>query len=419
MVHKRLQLRTMTQNFTLGRCWTRIHCGAWLLTTALALQACGGGGGGSTTPTPPAAEPQDPIVVTLGPGEFKAATRLQSFSTADIGQAIVASAGALPEAAPRYAVTSYRLDYLTVGNNGQQVLASALVNVPTKAAGASSPVLALQHGTTARDAEAPTNEVSASQVSVVLASQGYIVLAPDYVGYGTSKGLEHPYLLAAPSASVVLDMLTAAKYWRQTTGLSDNRQLFLAGYSEGGYVSMAAARVLASGASPHAKNLQMVVSGGGPYNVTATLDALLQRVREENALLGALINPGFLKLLGAGPRASVRNALLNELLGPGADVTFESTLIDRYLADDAAAINRDSNVYDWKPAVPTLLFHGRDDQTVTYRSASTTLQAMQARGAGSLVQLTDCAVHPAGHLECVPPFWKFVVAQLAGVARDL
>lgn len=49
----------------------------------------------------------------------------------------------------------------------------------------------------------------------------------------------HPYLLAAPSAAAVIDLLTAAKYWRQTQRILDNKQLFLAGYSEGAYVSMA------------------------------------------------------------------------------------------------------------------------------------------------------------------------------------
>ena len=63
------------------------------------------------------------------------------------------------------------------------------------------------------------------------------------------------------------------------------------------------------------------MTDGGPYNVTATMDALLQRVREENAL-GALINPGFLKLLKEAERAKVRNALLDQLLGSGADVGF-------------------------------------------------------------------------------------------------
>lgn len=150
------------------------------------LASCGGGSGGESAPV--ITEPEDPIVITVGPGEFKAITPLKEFPTADVAKAIVDSTGSLPAIIPRYAVKSYRLDYLTLGGDGKQVLASALVSVPIKPAGATSPVLALQHGTTSRDAEAPSNEVAASKVPVVLASSGYIVLAPDYVGYGSSKG---------------------------------------------------------------------------------------------------------------------------------------------------------------------------------------------------------------------------------------
>lgn len=387
----------------------------WLV---FALSACSGGGGGADgsggTTIPP-----DPIVITVGPGEFKTATALKEIPAAEISRAIGDSSGNLPPLTARYAVKAYRLDYLTLDGEGKPVLASALVNVPVKPLGAASPVLALQHGTIAHDAEAPSNRTVASEVSMVFASAGYIVLAPDYVGYGSSKGRLHPYLLAAPSASVVVDLLTAAKYWRQTTGVPDNRQLFLAGYSEGAYVTMAAARSLAGGASPHAKNLSLVVTGAGPYNVTVTLDALLQRVRDENAIVGALINPGFLRFLTGAARDAVRNALLQDMLGSDSDVTFQPTLIDNYLADNMVAIDAQSNVYDWKPGVSTALFHGRADRTVAYKSSSGTLQAMQTRGAGSLVNLTDCQRSPSDHLECVPPFWQFVVNQLAAVAHDL
>ena len=397
------------------------------------LWACGGSGGGvasvpSLPPPTVIASPIEPVVVTVGPGEFKSANLLKTFSIGEIGKAVLDSAGALPPVVPKYAVKSYKFEYLTLDGDGRQVLASALVNVPVKPtipgvlgsfAAAPSPVLALQHGTTSRDTEAPTNAVRAAEISVVMASLGYQVLAPDYVGFGSSKGKEHPYLLAAPSASVVLDMLTATKYWRQSTQQADNGQLFLAGYSEGGYTSLAASRALASGTSPHAKNLVAVVAGGGPYQVYIAIDEILKRIRDKNALLGALVNPGFLRLMGDSVRASVRNALLDELLGSGADVTFHPALIDNYLADNIQAMESQSNVHDWKPTVPIRFLHGKDDQTVSFKSATATLIAMQNRGAASQVSLTECQRQPATHLDCVPPFWLFMVAELGALAKDL
>ena len=94
-------------------------------------------------------------------------------------------------------------------------------------------------------------------------------------------------------------------------------------------------------------------------------------------------------------------------------------MIDSYLADNVAGMELQSNVHDWKPTIPIRFFHGRDDQTVSYKSATATLLAMQNRGANSQVSLTDCKRQPASHLDCVPPFWQFVVTELGAVARDL
>jgi len=363
--------------------------------------------------------PQDPIITTMGPGELKSATLLKEFSLEALTAAVREQGSAWSAVVPKYGVTSYRLEYLTVDGRGQPVLASALVNVPQKAIGAGSPVLAYQHGTITKDAEAPTNNAVASEVSVLLASRGYIVLAPDYVGYGVSKGQSHPYLLSAPSASVVTDLLTAAKYWRQTRGVRDNRQLFMVGYSEGGYVTMAAARSMESAGGVHRQDLVATIGGGGPYHVGITLDELLKRVRSQNALLGAFINPGFLRFMGAGIRASVRNEMERQLLGSDADVVFDMTFLDNFLADDNGAIERQSNVHDWKPGKPFKLFHGRDDELVSYLSSSATLQAMQARGAGDLVTLTDCTSQPASHRGCVAGYFAYTLTVLEALSKDL
>ena len=388
------------------------------LALAASLAACGGGGNDDTVTdgggTPPV-RPADPE----GAGQLQAATLLGTVAAADIAAALTSEESLAQDVVPRYAVTSYRLEYLTTDADGKAVRASGLVSVPQKAPGAKSPVLSYQHGTLFRDAEAPSNNAVASEVAVVLASLGYIVLAPDYVGFGASKGTPHPYLLAAPSAAATVDFLTAARAWRGQANVADNGQLFLTGYSEGGYVTMAAHRALQTSGSSHLQQLRMVVPGAGPYNVQATMDSLVDLVRDEQPVIGALINPGFLRYLGGSVQREVRRLLLRALMPGDADVVYDARFIDRFLDDDVPYIAEFSSVHDWKPNLPVRLYHGQDDRTVPYASSASTLQAMQQRGAGDLVSLTDCRAQPAGHMQCVPPFITFMLGQLAPVAQDL
>ena len=388
------------------------------LALAASLAACGGGGNDDTVTdgggTPPV-RPADPE----GAGQLQAATLLGTVAAADIAAALTSEESLAQDVVPRYAVTSYRLEYLTTDADGKAVRASGLVSVPQKAPGAKSPVLSYQHGTLFRDAEAPSNNAVASEVAVVLASLGYIVLAPDYVGFGASKGTPHPYLLAAPSAAATVDFLTAARTWRGQANVADNGQLFLTGYSEGGYVTLAAHRALQTSGSSHLQQLRMVVPGAGPYNVQATMDSLVDLVRDEQPVIGALINPGFLRYLGGSVQREVRRLLLRALMPGDADVVYDARFIDRFLDDDVPYIAEFSSVHDWKPNLPVRLYHGQDDRTVPYASSASTLQAMQQRGAGDLVSLTDCRAQPAGHMQCVPPFITFMLGQLAPVAQDL
>ncbi len=391
---------------------------ALMAVLAAVLVACGGGGNSD-----PASDNSPPVVVpptAERAGRLESSAALGTIAASDIAAALSSKESLAQDVVPRFGVTSYRLEYLTTGADGQEVRASGLVSVPQKPAGAKSPVLSYQHGTLFRDAEAPSNNAVASEVAVVLASLGYIVLAPDYVGFGASRGTPHPYLLSAPSAAATVDFLTAARTWRGQAGVADNGQLFLTGYSEGGYVTMAAHRALQAANSPHLQQLRMVVPGAGPYNVQTTMDGLVRLVRDEQPLVGALINPGFLRYLGGSVQREVRRLLLRALIPGDADVAYDTRFIDRFLADDVRALDEISSVYDYRPGVPVRLYHGRDDRTVPYASSVSTERAMLQRGAGDLVSLTDCRAEPvAGHLECVPPFITFMLGQLALVAQDL
>jgi len=351
------------------------------------------------------------------PGRLEGAATLNQIAASEIAQAIGVPGGKAPAITPRYDVTNHRLIYHTIDGLGRPIKASGLVSVPVKAPGTPSPVLSYQHGTLFDDARAPSNHAVASEVAVVMASLGYIVVAADYVGYGASRGAPHPYLLAEPSAAAVLDLLTAAQSWRHQAGIADNGQLFLTGYSEGGYVTLAAHRAMQTAGSPHLRHLVASVAGGGPYDVDVTVSEQLQRINARVPVIGTLFRPEILDLMGRPLRREARRLLVRRLVPAHADVKLQTSFLDHHFDGDHATIERLSNVHDWKPEAPVSLFHGRDDQTVPHASAVSALLAMRSRGAAR-VSLTSCPAVPSSHRNCVAPFLDFMLARFAALARD-
>lgn len=363
---------------------------------------------------PPAAA--EAITDPVGRGALVAAAELNRFAASEIEQAASATGRQAPAVAPRFDVVNHRLIYTTIDGQGRAVRASGLVSVPVKPPGVPSPVLSYQHGTLFSDAQAPSNHAVASEVAVLLASMGYIVVAADYVGYGVSRGMPHPYLLAEPSAAAVLDLLTAAQAWRRDAGIADNGQLFLAGYSEGGYVTLAAHRAMQAGDSPHRRQLVASVAGGGPYDVGLTVSEQLRAVRKRVPLIGPLFRPAILERMGRPLRREARRWLVRRLVPRHADVTLQPSFLDHHFDGDRAATERLSNVVDWTPEAPVRLFHGDDDRTVPLASAERALLAMRSRGAAP-VSLTHCPAVPSSHRNCVRPFFDFMLEQFEQLAR--
>lgn len=387
------------------------RCRALVLSGLPVLLLVAGCGGGASLDAPTTvAEP-------TGPGQLLAVTALGTITAAQVGQALAAAGADAPPVTPRYDIANYRVEYLTTDVDGKEIRVSGLLSLPLKPAGARSPVLSYQHATIFTDAEAPSRAIAPGEPPMVLASQGYLTVAADYVGYGVSRGTPHPYLLSKPSADAVIDLLTAARTLRLKNNVQSNGQLFLAGYSEGGYVTMAAHRALQAGSTPHRDELRLTVPGAGPYNLTETLDVLLRRVKDEY-ILGYLIDPGFLRYLGSTVRNEVRRLLIKQLIPDNSDIAFDTRFIDAFLADDRNRIELQSNVHDWLPALPIPLFHGREDQTVPFTASTTTVAAMTARGARGVV-LTECTHVPSGHKDCVPQYLRFLFEQLTPLARDL
>ncbi|MFN0074264.1 MAG: lipase family protein, partial [Chloroflexota bacterium] len=111
----------------------------------------------------------------------------------------------------------------------------------------------------------------------VFASYGYAVVVADYLGLGSSPGYQ-AYCHARSEATCVVDALRAGKSLCASNNVTLNAQLFLAGYSQGGHVTMAAHRELETF---HTNEFTVTASApcAGPYDLGGvTIESLLTRV---------------------------------------------------------------------------------------------------------------------------------------------
>ena len=118
---------------------------------------------------------------------------------------------------PKHDVKIYKIRYQTQ-DKGKLVDATGIVAFPDSAG--TFPVVSILHGTAPgfADACAPSTDETidgeATGTGVLLASFGYIIIAPDYIGLksmGEPSTEVHPYLIAEPTAISVLDMMRAAR----------------------------------------------------------------------------------------------------------------------------------------------------------------------------------------------------------------
>src|SRR5258708_1573044 len=180
--------------------------------------------------------------------------------------------------APLCDILFYHIQYETVGGANEATTASAVLMVPTGVGAnctGARPVVLYAHGTTTDRAYNMADLQNAETLSLaaLFASQGYIVVAPNYAGYDTSTLPYHPYLIADQQSKDMIDALTAARValpFASATLTKDNGQLFITGYSQGGYVAMATHRAMQAAGMTVTASAPM----SGPYALAAFVDAV-------------------------------------------------------------------------------------------------------------------------------------------------
>lgn len=107
--------------------------------------------------------------------------------------------------------------------------------------------------------------IEARNIALPLASSGFAVFMPDYIGFTNSSDKEHPYVYYPELFKSVLDGLRAAKKFITAEGHPDDKRVFLAGWSQGAGAAISAHKFIEE---QYANEFEVVASSGlaGPYN---------------------------------------------------------------------------------------------------------------------------------------------------------
>ncbi len=312
-------------------------------------------------------------------------------------------------------VRVYKITYKTKNVDQSKIIASGALLVPQSSH--TLPIISYQHGTLFDYNDAPSKYMTGLEtrgLATIFSSAGYIVSVPDYIGYGVSENLEHPYEHAKSLATASFDMLMAVKEFIKDNDIRISDKLFLTGYSEGGGATMALHKYI-----EEKSDLKVTLSApaAGAYNKTAFAREILKTGENLTFLPHFLwvihsynkfykLNRNWSNLVNQ-PYATTLNAVShpfnyrNAAVSKNPQELFTSALRNGILNEtDTQFLNvlADNDVYDWKPKAPVRLYYGTEDDYVFPVNSETAYNAMKARGANVTLIAYDGLNHSTAFL---------------------
>jgi pimeloyl-ACP methyl ester carboxylesterase len=276
-------------------------------------------------------------------------------------------------------VDCYRMQY-SVGSGSEVIQLSGLLALPRNVA--PRRLVSFQHGTSTTRTAVPSQlDGTGLAAAIAFAGNGYALIAPDYPGLGDSSG-RHPYYVAAAIGPAVAGMIEASQ---RVPGVP-NGPVFLSGFSEGGWASLAALRVLESKGRPVLGSAQVA----GAYD--------LRHVSLPAALKGGAPSHSLYLAYAAWGQAAYYSQPLDSVLTPEYAAVVERVFAGAKPQEIVSSLPTDprrmfNSLVDVTPRAPVRLYYGSKDLDVTPEEALAAARSMRARN----VDVAAIDVGPVGH----------------------
>lgn len=379
---------------------------------------------------PPApARAEEPVVTVAGGVSYQAigrwdGDRLNQILTRDTP----AFAGITETYTPATnAVRLYRVTYPSVipEQGNRPITATGLVAVPEIDA-KSLPLVSYQHGTVYLNDEVPSSPEQSPETQLMIAQfagQGYLLIGADYFGLGGSHEPEG-YMVKASQQQATSDMLVAGRAVMTAMGLSDTG-LHLAGWSQGGFVTMAMLEKL----ERDGVAVKAAATASAPLDVFAALNGFLNFPRPNDAVW---VNSLFILSAFAFENYYAVPGLARSLF---TDDTYD-TLAKAYRREkiDVATIPTDlkklirpeyfdpqffaasaygrliaaTSAYRWVIETPVRNYYGEADEAITVGVArmAATYQAAMGTGNATVEAVSTGDTSHRGTFARAVPLWK-------------
>lgn len=131
-------------------------------------------------------------------------------------------------------------------------------------------ILLFNHFTIYATTQAPSR--GAVEFPTGAAFTNFIVVAPDYYGFGITEKEPQAYCISRANGRASLDAYLAAKRLIEDFGVKKGNDFVIAGYSEGGQTTMGVLREI-SERHPEIK-VKRAFAGDGPYDINSMYDAI-------------------------------------------------------------------------------------------------------------------------------------------------
>ncbi len=308
----------------------------------------------------------------------------------------------------QYNVEVYNVTYKTMFQ-GEEIEASGLVCVPVSDGG-NFPMISFQNGTNTAHANAPTKDLSNILFIYLHAtsSTGCIMLIPDYIGFGKSEQIVHPYLHKESTVLSVENLIVAASEMMAADLINANwdDNLYLMGYSQGGWATLCTHRDISENSSL-SFDVTASACGAGPYDLSVVQSFMFENITYPQPVylaysgvsyheLGLITNPlsdyfnePFATELPSCFYGQFTNGEINEMLNDTVAVLISGSFLNGINTDSKYQGFRDAisnnSVHGWNSSEPIRLYHGTTDNYIPSSTSEQVYQEFIASGAENIV----------------------------------